>query len=61
MKGSSLALQHSMRTSTLPHAAPYSDCTPEADGTWQSFGLINDPALLENAQLITLLEDEVVQ
>ncbi len=35
--------------------------TPEADGTWQSFGLINDPALLENAQLITLLEDEVVQ
>lgn len=32
--------------------------TPQADGTWQSFGLINDPALLENIQLVTLLEDE---
>jgi len=35
--------------------------TPEADGTWQSFGLINDPALLENAQLVTLLEDQAAQ
>ncbi|MCK5818377.1 MAG: prepilin-type N-terminal cleavage/methylation domain-containing protein [Psychromonas sp.] len=32
--------------------------TPNADGTWQSFGLVNDPALLENIQLVTLLEDE---
>ena len=34
--------------------------TPEADGTWTSFGLINDPALLDNVEVATLLEDEEV-
>ena len=30
------------------------------DGTWVSFGLINDPALLENVEVATLLEDETI-
>ena len=33
--------------------------TPDGDDTWESFGLINDPALLENVEVATLLEDEV--
>lgn len=34
--------------------------TPDGDDAWVSFGLINDPALLENIEVATLLEDEVV-